>query len=719
MLFSISSFPPSHSLSLFKSKKCFLLRYYICSLLLKNGFFSFASKRMSGTKLGAVGAAVDGMVSKRSIANVSDALLSRRSMAQFSAYASRASLRSQRSLASVIGPNGKPYGQLQLTPEEFKVIYTRQLNISDPQAPKLLVQFNFATKQFEPVKNESIISTCDQLPRIDSLAALEHRKAVLGINSADEEEEEEEAPQEVKEGEEAPPPKKRKEKVLRNQFNFSDRATQGYVLEYIDEGTLTEEPVPKDTCGTTNARVVYDYYMKDKDQPFMKPNNAQTVIRIMERVVNQNNDPNACCDFKYYDDVRDATDPSHAYTLPLWEFKADFIAGFQVTNIKWNPSVHDLFAASYSANATDKMPGRGYVCTWTLKNHSTPRNILELTDRATALDWCKTQPSILAVGAADGNLSIYDVRSRSTQPIFTTQKLIDRHQAPITVLRWQPIDSSGNLNIISAGLDGRIIQWTLVQSEMKLTEIANIDAGVVSLDYYNESSTHFKVACDDGNIYEVLRTRTTQPPTFFQAHCPPCVQLCHNQYHSQVFATCGTDWQIKLWRNGQTDAPLQIYDFAPNCINAIQFAPHSSTVFAAVSSDGILYIYDISINRFEPICVTDVLEINEGQLTSVEFHPKWPVILVGSERGRVFCLKLSPNLRKNTRTFKEEAERSKMSKSSSKSMGSRGLLPDLTQPPEEDEEGDKGPDGEEGGKREELIRDETDKFIKVMGVSWI
>ena len=164
---------------------------------------------MSGTKLGALGSAVDGMVSKRSIANVSDALLSRRSMAQFSAYASRASLRSQRSLASVMGPNGRPLGQLTLTPEEFRVQYTRQLFISDPQAPKLLVQYNFSTKQFEPVKNESIISTCNQLPRIDSIAALEHRKAMLGLSTGNEEEEEEEAPKEVPEGEEPPPPKKK------------------------------------------------------------------------------------------------------------------------------------------------------------------------------------------------------------------------------------------------------------------------------------------------------------------------------------------------------------------------------------------------------------------------------------------------------------------------------------------------------------------------------
>lgn len=644
-------------------------------------------------------------------------LISRRSMA--SVYASHASMRSSRSLVSSnFLPNGRPIDQLQLTPEEFKVSYTRTLRIADPQATPLLVEFNYSTKQFEEVKVEMpVIQTCDQLARIDSISSLKLRQPI-----EEPETEEEETKEGAEEGEEGAEPKKsKKEKVLRNQFNFSDRATQGYVIEYIDEGTITEAPVPKDCTGTTSAHVIAAAYTKGQPDLFPKALDATSVIRIMERVVNQNLDPNACCDFKYYDDLRDSTDPEHGFTLPLWEFKGDIVAGFQVTQIAWNPSVNDLFAASYSMNPTDKSFGKGFVLTWTLKNHSCPRNILELTDRGTAIDWCKSQPSILAVGSADGNVAIYDVRSRSTQPIFTTQKLLDRHQMPVTVLRWQPIDSSGNLNIISASLDGRIIQWTLVQSEMKLTEIATIDAGIVSLDYYNESSTHFTVACDDGRVYEVLRTRTTQSPSSFPTHSPPCVTIAYNNFHQEVFATCGTDWQIKLWRKGHTESPLQVFDFAPNCINHIQWAPHSSTVFAAVTSDGILYIYDIAINRFEPICVTDVLEITDGQLSSIAFHPKWPVILVGSERGRIFSLKLSPNLRTNTKTIKDEIERSKMTKSSSsKANSSRGLLPDLTQQPDEDEEGGaKGDDEDGGGKREELIRDETEKFNKVMGVAWV
>jgi hypothetical protein len=37
--------------------------------------------------------------------------------------------------------------------------------------------------------------------------------------------------------------------VLRNQFNFCDRATQGQIISYMNEGTLTEAPRPNDCTG--------------------------------------------------------------------------------------------------------------------------------------------------------------------------------------------------------------------------------------------------------------------------------------------------------------------------------------------------------------------------------------------------------------------------------------------------------------------------------------
>ena len=87
-----------------------------------------------------------------------------------------------------------------------------------------------------------------------------------------------------------------------------------------------------------------------------------------------------------------------------------------------------------------------------------------------------------------------------------------------------------------------------------------------------------------------------------------------------------------------------------------------------------------------------------------------PIILIGDDKGRINSMKLSPNLRRNTKINKEEAERNKMSKGSS-SKDSRGLLPDLTAQPQEDDDGDGGnAAAEEEARLEALAHDESEKF---------
>lgn len=342
--------------------------------------------------------------------------------------------------------------------------------------------------------------------------------------------------------------------------------------------------------------------------------------------------------------------------------------------------------------------------------------MLELPAPAVAIDWNPKEPSMLAAATVDGNILVFDARSMSPVPMYSTAKLGDRHASSVTVLRWQPPDTSGNHTLLSGAMDGRILLWTLIQNEMKMTEVAQLPGGIVAIDYFNEHSTHYDVACDDGRIYHVQRTRTTQQPTSFDAHSPPISGISFNRFHPLVYASCGTDWSVKIWRVGET-LPLQDFDYAPHYATDCQFAPHSSTVIGTVTSDGELFIYDLAVNRYQEICKTEIVEAGDGGLTAIKFHSKWPIILIGDDKGRIHAIKISPNLRRNTKIDKEEAERSKISKSGT-SRDSRGLLPDLTQQQEDDDDGANAA-AEEEAKWEALAHDESVKFEKCMGVSWI
>merc|ERR1712072_388905 len=86
----------------------------------------------------------------------------------------------------------------------------------------------------------------------------------------------------------------------------------------------------------------------------------------------------------------------------------------------------------------------------------------------------------------------------------------------------------------------------------------------------------------------------------------------------------------------------KIFDLA-QAIGDVAWSPLSSTTFAAITSDGVVHLYDLSVNRNEKICYQKV--VKRAKLTHVAFNNAEPIIIVGDDRGGVNTLKLSPNLR--------------------------------------------------------------------------
>ena len=61
-------------------------------------------------------------------------------------------------------------------------------------------------------------------------------------------------------------------------------------------------------------------------------------------------------------------------------------------------------------------------------------------------------------------------------------------------------------------------------------------------------------------------------------------------------------------------------------------APYSSTVFAAVTADGKVFVFDLNINKYEPICEQSVVQKKKTKLTHIAFNSKYPMIIVGDDR---------------------------------------------------------------------------------------
>jgi dynein intermediate chain 1 len=104
------------------------------------------------------------------------------------------------------------------------------------------------------------------------------------------------------------------------------------------------------------------------------------------------------------------------------------------------------------------------------------------------------------------------------------------------------------------------------------------------------------------------------------------------------------DWTVKLWDETFPTA-IMTFDLGTS-VGDVAWAPYSSTVFAAVTDEGKVNVYDLHANKHEQLCEQKIVKKNK--CTHVTFSGRAPILLVGDSGGGVTSLKLSPNLRKIT-----------------------------------------------------------------------
>ena len=69
-----------------------------------------------------------------------------------------------------------------------------------------------------------------------------------------------------------------------------------------------------------------------------------------------------------------------------------------------------------------------------------------------------------------------------------------------------------------------------------------------------------------------------------------------------------------------------------SAVGDVAWAPYSSTVFAAVTADGKVHVFDLNVNKYEAICEQLVTPKKKTKLTHIAFNPKYPILIVGDDR---------------------------------------------------------------------------------------
>ncbi|XP_055488293.1 dynein, axonemal, intermediate chain 1, paralog 2 [Leucoraja erinacea] len=505
-------------------------------------------------------------------------------------------------------------------------------------------------------------------------------------NGEEEEEEEEKEEKEII--------KPRQERKIPNQFNFSERASQTFNNPMRENGCQTEPPPRASFSSTANQWEIFDAYeeelarqmiMKEKPKTQTSKKDAISkkklspieitgddisrvgkVSKIVERMVNQNSYDDIAQDFKYFEDPSDEFRDQEGTVLPLWKYFYDKVKKLSVCGMSWNPRYHDLFAVAHGSYDFMKQ-NNGMLLVHSLKNPIYPEYQYSTESSILCLDFHSSYPHLIAVGFYDGNVAVYNLMERTDGPTYKSTAYTGKHCDPVWQVRWLKDDLDNNINFCSISSDGRFVSWALIKNEIIHTDIIKLTLDGIckdalenlqlqimgcgtSFDFHKKKPNLFLVGTEEGKIHKCSKAYSSEFLATYDAHHMAVDALNWNAFHPDIFISCSSDWTVKIWDHNLKN-PMFTYDLN-SPVGDVAWSPYSSTVFAAVTTSGKVFVYDLNVNKYEPICEQAVVNKKRNKLTHIAFNPTYPIIMVGDERGGVIILKLSPNLRKQPKAKK-------------------------------------------------------------------
>ncbi|KAM4583089.1 dynein, axonemal, intermediate chain 1, paralog 2 [Fundulus diaphanus] len=604
-----------------------------------------------------------------------------------------------------------PHAPQNIVRYSFKERSYKSTSVVDHLAVHFVLEGSLLPKDSEEARRLRIRDgLCKENASMENKAESEEDHAETPATPVEDTGEGEEAGEEERPDSAASRPDKKQAK-LTNQFNFSERASQTHNNPSRERSCQTEPPPRVTFSATANQWEIYDAYLeelqkqekskekqkttslKKDDKSKKKMTQMETqgddltkvrkVSKIIERMVNQNIMDDIAQDFKYYEDASDEYRDQEGTLLPLWTFHYDQVINVSVTALSWNNKYQDLFAVGMGSYDFSKQEG-GMLLLYTLKNPAFPEYIYSTASGVLCLDIHPQHSYLVAVGLYDGCVAVYNLKKKEPHPIYKSTAKTGKHTDPVWQVRWQNDDLDNNHVFYSVSSDSRVVSWTLVKNELIFTDIirlsvngavsdgpdgaqlSNISRGT-SFDFHKQIDYLFLVGTEEGKIHKCSKTYSSQFLETYDAHSMPVDAVKWNHFHPDIFISCSSDWTVKIWDH-TVNTPMFTFDL-DTAVGDVTWSPYSSTVFAAVTTDRKVHVFDLSINKHEALCQQPVVAKKKTKLTHIEFNPIYPIIIVGDDRGDVTSLKLSPNLRKKPKSKKgqeqpkgSEAEVAKMDK---------------------------------------------------------
>lgn len=160
------------------------------------------------------------------------------------------------------------------------------------------------------------------------------------------------------------------------------------------------------------------------------------------------------------------------------------------------------------------------------------------------------------------------------------------------------------------------------------------------------------VGTEEGKIHLCSKAYSGQYLQTYEGHYLAVYSVRWNKYHPKIFLSCSADWTIKMWEMNTT-RPIMTFDLG-FAVGDVEWAPYSSTVFSAVTSAGMLFVWDLNQDKHTHLC--EHLAMKKARGLHVCFNQTDPIILVGDERGGVNSFKLSTSLNQGPLVYEPTKE---------------------------------------------------------------
>lgn len=163
------------------------------------------------------------------------------------------------------------------------------------------------------------------------------------------------------------------------------------------------------------------------------------------------------------------------------------------------------------------------------------------------IDWCQTQPGVLATGDCKRSIHIWYPTDNSASWRID-QRPLHGHTASVEDLQWSPNERNV---LASCSVDHSIRIWdTRAASknacQLTCTNAHNADVNVIS---WNKNEPFIASGGDDGflKIWDLRRFKDNTPVAIFKHHTASVTSVEWHPTDSPVFASSGEDNQIALW----------------------------------------------------------------------------------------------------------------------------------------------------------------------------